>query len=58
MEFSVGDTVFNTTSTGLWVPAKVVGFVHDGHVKLEYHHGGLSGVNHQCPMDSLVVSAV
>ena len=27
--------VFYTRSTGLWVPAKVVGLLHDGHVELE-----------------------
>ena len=36
MELSTGDRVFYTRSTGLRVPAKLVGLLHDGHVELEY----------------------
>ena len=36
MELRIGDRVFYTRSTGLWIPAKVVGLLHDGHVELEY----------------------
>ena len=47
---SIGDKVF-TKSTGLRVPAKVVGLLHDGHVELAYDQGGVQAVNHRCPMD-------
>ena len=40
MELSIGDEVFYTRSTGLRVPAKVVGLLHDRHVELEYDQGG------------------
>ena len=36
MELSIGERVFYIKSTRLWVPAKVVGFLHDGHVELEF----------------------
>ena len=48
MELSIGDTVFYTRSIGLQVRAKVVGLLHDGHVKLEYDQGGVRVINHQC----------
>ena len=41
MELSIGDRVFYTRSTRLWVPAKVVGLLHDGHVELEYDQGSV-----------------
>ena len=53
MVLSIGDRVFYTRSTGLQVPAKVVGLLHDGHVDLEYDQGGVQVVNHRCPMDSI-----
>ena len=34
MELSIGDRVFYTKSTGLRVPVKAVGLLHDGHVEL------------------------
>ena len=53
MELSIFDRLFYTRSTGLRVPAKVVGLLHDGHVEMEYDQGGVRVVNHQCPMDSI-----
>ena len=53
MELSIGDRVFYTRCTGLWVPAKVVGLLHNGHVALEHDQGGVRVVNHGCPMDSI-----
>ena len=35
MGLSIGDRVFYTKSTGLRVPPKVVGLLHDGHAELE-----------------------
>ena len=49
----MADKVFYTRSTGLWVPAKVVGILHNGHVGLEYDQGGVQVVNHLCPTDSI-----
>ena len=53
MEVSIGDRVFYTRSTGLWVPAKVFGLLHNGHVELECDQGGVRAVNHRCPMISI-----
>ena len=53
MELSIGDKVFYMRSTGLRVPVKVVGLLHDGHVVLEYDLGGVRVVNHRFPMDSI-----
>ena len=48
MELSIGDRVFYTRSTGLRVPTKVAGLLHDGHVEVEYDHGSMWVVNHRC----------
>ena len=48
MELSIGDKVFYTGSTGHRVLATVAGLLHDGHVELEYDHGGVRVVNHGC----------
>ena len=53
MELGIGDRVLYTKSTGLQVPTKVVGLLHDGHVELEHDQGGVQAVNHRCPMDSI-----
>ena len=53
MELSIGDRVFYTRSTRLWVPAKVVGVVGLFHVELEYDQYGVRAVNHRCPIDSI-----
>ena len=53
MELIIGDRMFYTMSTGLQVPAKVVGLLHNGRVELEYDQGGVRVVNHRCPMDSI-----
>ena len=44
----IGDGVFYTRSTGLRVPAKGAGFLHDGHVEMEYNHGSVRAVNRRC----------
>ena len=46
VELSIRDRVFYTKSTGLRVPAKVVGLLHDGHVELEHDQGGVRVINH------------
>ena len=53
MGLSIGDRVFYTKSTGLRVPPKVVGLLHDGHVELEHDQGGVRIVNHRFPMESI-----
>ena len=53
MDLDIGDKVFYTWSTGLRVPAKVVGRSDDGYVELGYHQDGVRVVNHHCPMDAL-----
>ena len=53
MDLNIGDKVFYTKSTGLRVPAKVVGHSDEGYVELEYHQDGVRAVNHHCPMDAL-----
>ena len=53
MELSIGDRVVYTRSTGLRVPAKVVGLLQDGHVELEYDQGGVQAIYHRCPTDSI-----
>ena len=49
----MGDKVFYTRATGLRVSAKVVGHSDKGYVELEYDQGGVRGVNHHCPTDSI-----
>ena len=60
MELSIGDRVFYTRSNGLRVPAKVVGVLHNGHVKLEYDQGGVQGRQSSMPyaLPSPLVSPV
>ena len=53
MDLKIGDQVFYTRSTGLRVPAKVVGHSDEGYVELEYHQDGVRVVNHRCPVDAL-----
>ena len=53
VELSLGGRVFYTRSTGLRVPAKVVGLLHNGHVELEYDQGGVWVVNYRCPRDAI-----
>ena len=47
MDLNIGDSVFYTQSTGLRVPAKVVGHSDKGYVELEYHQDGVRIINHQ-----------
>ena len=53
MDLDIGDKVFYTRSTGLRVPAQVVGRSDEGYVELEYHQDGVRVVNHCCPMDAV-----
>ena len=53
MDLNIGDSVFYTRSTGLRVPAKVVGHSDEGYVELEYHQDGVRVINHHCPMDAI-----
>ena len=53
MDLNIGDSVFYTPSTGLRVPAKVVGHSDEEYVELEYHQDGVRVINHHCPMDAL-----
>ena len=53
LELTIGDKVFCTKSTGLPIPAKVVGHSDAGYVELEYHQDGVRVVNHGCSMHSI-----
>ena len=59
MELTIGDKVFYSRSTGLRVPAKVVGHFDKAYVELGNHQGGVQVVNQRCPWTpSLLVSLV
>ena len=53
MDLKIGDSVLYTRSTGLRVPAKVVGHTDEGYVELEYLQDGVRVINHHCPIDAL-----